>query len=404
MRSTFRILFYINRSKSKGNLVPIMGRITINGTMAQFSCKCSIESELWGVHENRVLGNSKRAKELNLHLDTIRSEVLRCYHNLIRNNYIVSARMVKDELFKNRNDYKTVLEILKDDILLFAERVGKDRSRQSLNIMNAVFKHLNNYIVYRYKSKHVYIQELSGHFIQGFYDYLIYNVHLNNSTAAVYCACFKKVVKKAYDEGYLKINPFKSFKIISKIKPREFLTENEVIKLMEYVHITNDNIKRTIVQIFLFCCFTGISFADTFALKWENIHTINDQFWIFSNRKKTGIAFQVLLMPPAKDALRAATNGYDNKPQNNIFPCIKYSKANRVLKAVAGESGINKNITWHMSRHTFATLALTKGMSIESVSKILGHTNINTTQIYAKIINEKLTHEFHIIEQKLKFK
>jgi hypothetical protein len=101
MRSTFRILFYVNRSKSKGNLVPIMGRITINGTMAQFSCKCSIESDLWGVHENRVLGNSKRAKELNLHLDTIRSEVLRCYHILIRNNYIVSARMVKDELFKS---------------------------------------------------------------------------------------------------------------------------------------------------------------------------------------------------------------------------------------------------------------------------------------------------------------
>ena len=209
---------------------------------------------------------------------------------------------------------------------------------------------------------------------------------------------------KAYNDGYIKSNPFKSFKIISKIKPREFLTENEVRILMEYANITNDNMHRTIVHIFLFCCFTGISFADTFALKWENIHTINDQFWIFSNRKKTGIPFQVLLMQTAKDALRGATKGYGNNPQGNIFPCVKYSKANRVLKAVAQECGINKNLTWHISRHTFATLALTKGMSIESVSKILGHTNINTTQIYAKIINEKLTNEFQIMEQKLMLK
>ena len=380
--------------------MPIMGRITINGTMAQFSCKCSIKNELWGVHENRAIGNSKQAKDINYHLDTIRSGIIRCYYTLLHNNYIVSARMVKDELFKNKNDYKTILASLKDEITDFTERVGKDRSRQTLNKMIAVQMHLKNYILYKYNSKDIYIQELNENFIQGYYEYLIYKVHLNSSTASVYCASLKKVVMKAYNDGYLKSNPFRKFKVISQIKPREFLTENEIQILMNYANTSKSKNKR-IVHIFLFCCFTGISFADTFALKWKNIRIINSQVWIFSSRKKTGIPFQVLLLRTAKNALQNATNGSDNNPQSNIFPDIKYSKANRVLKAVAKECGIEKNLTWHIARHTFATLALTKGMSIESVSKILGHTNINTTQIYAKIINEKLTQEFQIMEQKL---
>ncbi len=400
MRSTFRILFYVNRSKNKGELIPIMGRITINGTMAQFSCKCYIEKDLWGTHENRALGNSKRAREINMHLDTLRSEILRCYQMLLRSNYIVSARMVKNELFKSKNDYKTILEAVKEEIQNFATRVNKDRSIYTFNKMKAVEKHLKNYIIYKYGAKDFYIQELTDNFIQCFWEYLIYNMKLNNSTAWVYCTFLKKIVLKEFNKGYLRTNPFKDFKIAPKIKAREFLTEEELRKLLE--HPYKEEVKIQITHIFLFCCFTGISFTDTFALKWENIQTINNQIWIFSNRKKTGVPYQVLLIHMAKYALECVTKGSDCNPQKHVFPQFNYAKANRVLKDIAKECNISKNLTWHIARHTFATLALTKGMSIESVSKILGHTNINTTQIYAKIINEKLTHEFNIIDKKMR--
>ena len=161
--------------------------------------------------------------------------------------------MVKDELFKNKNDYKTILASLKDEITDFTERVGKDRSRQTLNKMIAVQMHLKNYILYKYNSKDIYIQELNENFIQGYYEYLIYKVHLNSSTASVYCASLKKVVMKAYNDGYLKNNPFRKFKVISQIKPREFLTENEIQILMNYANTSKSKNKR-IVHIFLFCC------------------------------------------------------------------------------------------------------------------------------------------------------
>lgn len=401
MRSTFRIHFFVNRSKSRNGVVPIMGRITINGTKAQFSCKCSIPNNLWGTHENRAIGKGKCSDEINLHLDTLRGEIIKSYHKLFYMNPVVTARMVKEELFKTGNEYKTILEYVQNEIETFALRVNKDRSKQTHNKMKAVHNHLRQYIVYKYNNKNIYLQEIKEEFIRGFWEYLIYNIGLAHSTVWVYCTYIKKIMIAAHNQGYVNRNPFKTFKISPNVKPRGFITEEELKKMLQYRHPNPQY--NNILNIFLFSCFTGISFADTFALKWKNIQIINGQMWVFSSRQKSRMPFQVLLIQRAKDALYKACSIYANGEAGEtfIFRKVNNTQANRVLKKIALECGIEKNLTWHLARHTFATLALSKGMSIESVSKILGHSNITTTQIYAKIVNTKIANEFKIMEQEL---
>lgn len=397
MRSTFRILFYINRSKERNGEVPIFGRITINGTMAQFSCKCSVPEKLWSVQFNCATGKSDVARRVNLVLGGFRSQIYLSYQKFVITEPVITARMIKEDILKSGNDYKTLLASIDREIKIFGERVGKDRADKTYKKMTAVRKHIKEFISHNYKTADIFLQETDQEFIQSFSRYIQFDKGLAQSTAWVYCTFLKKILIQEYNNGNLRKNPFQGIKLSANVKEKQFLTEEEILRMMQCKMEMPG--MEMIKEMFIFCCFTGLSFIDLKNLKRDSIITVNGEHWIMSQRQKNNMPYKVKLLKYPLDIL----NRYSAKGNENIFELPSYENVNKKIKIVGKVCGINKKITFHIARHTFATLALSKGMPIESVSKILGHSNITTTQIYAKVINAKLESDFTLLEKKLEF-
>ena len=397
MRSTFSILFYINRKKLKDNQVPVMGRITINGTQAYFSCKCSINPELWNTHQNCAIGKSPQAQLVNKYLGTYRTLIIQTYQQLLQSSQPITALQIKNQILSTGNDYTTLLKYMKEDINTFTQRVGKDRAVMTLKKMEIVYRHTSNFIKVKYRTNDIFLPDITPNFITSFASWLQTAHSLSQSTIWIYTTYLKKIVTNAHTSGKITTNPFSKFRMGPSVKQRQFLTEEELLHLLTY-SLSNPDL-QIVRDIYLFSCLTGISYIDIANLKHENIHTIKGELWVISVRKKTSTQFQIKLLEMAKQILEKYTGNHT--PTESIFKIKSYEWLNSNLKKLMLECGLSKDLTFHTARHTFATLALTNGMPIESISKVLGHTNITTTQIYAKIINKKLSNDFTQLEQNL---
>ena len=395
MRNTFRIHFYINRSKEKDGMVPIMGRITINGTIASFSCKQTIEVEMWSAIKNMAIGKNEKQIQVNNLLEVFRSKIIYTYQMMLLSRKVITARMVKDEVFGKGNDYATLVDAMENHIKKFSLQVGRGRSVKTLQKMEIVSKHLRQYIKFKYNRKDIILQEVTEEFILGFSRYLIAVPRLSQSTVWVYCTFLKKVIMDALSKGIISENPFRNIKLKANCKVRSYLSEAELKNIMGYLP---DCPKiRLVLDAFIFCCFTGISFIDLKNLKQDNLVIIGGEKWIIARRQKNNMLFQIKLMKLPQEIL----NRHSNTSKPYLLNLPSYETSLKCLKKICLLCGIEKNITFHMARHTFATMALTNGMPIESISKILGHSNITTTQIYAKIINQKLSADITLLEQKV---
>lgn len=219
---------------------------------------------------------------------------------------------------------------------------------------------------------------------------------MKNASVWLACMWVKTVVSRAHYNGLIPRNPFAQFRITPNVKEREYLTEGEIRQLIE--HEFSDATLAFTRDLFVFACFTALSFADIRELTNDRIVEVNGEKWIISKRHKTGVPFQVKLL----DIPLQIIERYRPFQENDfVFPNLNYWSICKPLKKMIRECGVNKDISFHCSRHGFATLALCKGMPIESVSRILGHTNIETTQIYAKITVEKLDNDLTMLGDKL---
>lgn len=379
-------------------MVPIMGRITLNGTIAQFSCRLQVFESFWDVSSNRAvlrhekyqmkyntIEDAKRAVEkINDQLDIIRAKIVATYQSSLFVHDHLTANRIKEKTFCLSNDYETLLHIIDRDITAYSTRVKKDRSLLTYKKMVIVRGHLKNFIMKSYKVADIYLIDIKSDFLREFYNYIIEYKHLKKSTAWVYCCYLKKVVLLAYCQGIIHQNPFYNVKISPSIPARNYLTEAELNKLIEFK--AEDPLNCYVRDLFVFSCFTGISFIDIMSLNFENIIKANDDIWISGHRQKSMVPYCIRLL----DIPKAILVKYLEHSNRNIFQFISNNIVNKKLKKIIDDCHIDKNITFHCARHTFATLALTYGMPIESVSKILGHTNITTTQVYAKITNMKI--------------
>lgn len=401
MRSTFKVLFYVNGSKEKNGIVPIMGRITINGSVAQFSCKQTVPVTLWDAKTNKAKGKSKEAQEINFALENTKAQIIKHYQKISDKEAYVSADMIRNAFQGIGNEYETLLRAFDKDNVDFQKRVGKDRSAGTYLKLTIVRNHLAEFIKSRYKRNDMSMNELTEDFIRDFSVYLGTELGLAQSTVWMYCVPLKRIVTRAHYNGYIARNPFIQYHISPNVKEREFLTEPELKTVMNQKFA--DPTLTQMRDIFVFGCLTGISFIDIKQLTTDQIITINDCQWIASKRQKTKVPFQVKLLETPLQIIQRYEPFRNGK---HLFNLCGNSRANVKLKQIAKECGLDKKLTFHMSRHSFATLALSKGMPIESVSKILGHTKITTTQIYAKITTEKLDKDISLFEDKLgeKFK
>ena len=395
-RSTFRVLFYANGSKEKNGIVPIMGRVTINGTVAQFSCKRSISKTLWDAKGNCAKGKSVEVRETNLALDNIKAQIIKHYQRISDREAYVTAEMVRNAYQGIGSEYETLLGAFDKDNATFQKRVGTDRVKATYMARVRARNHVAAFIKANYKRSDLSMLELTPDFIKEFAVFLSTDRGLQNGSIWTNCMWLKGVVMRAHFNGLIPRNPFAQFHISPNIKEREYLTEEELKTLMTHEFV--DAKLSYIRDIFVFASFTALSFVDVKELTTDDIVEVNGEKWILSKRHKTKIPFQVKLLDIPLQIIKRYEEFQTDK---SVFPNLNYWSICKPLKKMIKECGITKDISFHCSRHGFATLALSKGMPIESVSRVLGHTNIVTTQLYAKITTQKIDHDLTMFGDKL---
>ena len=294
MRSTFKTVFYVNGSKERNGIVPIMGRVTINGTIAQFSCKQSITKAIWDAKGNRAIGKSKEAKEVNFALDNIKAQITKHYQRLSDREAFVTAEMVRNAYQGIGTEYETLLRAFDKENAAFAQRVGKDRAVRTYRKYLTVRKYVADFIKYQYKRSDMSMNELTEEFIHDFCLYLKNVVGLAQSSIWIYSIPLKHIVTAAHYNGKIPRNPFAMYHVDLNHKEREFLTEEE-LSMFAGIKLENPNFSFA-RDLFLFGCWTGISFIDIKNLTEDNIVNINDAPWIVSQRQKTGVPFKIKLM------------------------------------------------------------------------------------------------------------
>lgn len=293
-RKKYVKIFYANKSKLKNGIVPIMGRVTINGTQSQFSCKQSIPLDLWDVKGNRAKGRSREALQLNRDLDNIKAQLIKHYQHLSDKEGFVTAEMVRNAYQGLGSEYETLLNAFDKDIASFKKRVGKDRVISTLWAMQRSRKNVAEFIQLHYRRSDMSMLELTPQFIEEFATYLSTERGLASGTIWQTCMWLKGVVMRAHYNGKIPRNPFAQFHIIPNCKEREFLTEDELKQVM--THEFEEADLAFVRDIFVFICWTALAFVDVKNLTTDDIVDINGDKWIVSHRHKTNVPYQVKLM------------------------------------------------------------------------------------------------------------
>ena len=400
MKSTFSTIFYLKRQAVKADgTVPIMGRITIDGTQTQFSCKLTIDPKNWDTKAGRAIGRSTLSIETNRMLDKIRVKINQHYQEIMDRDNFVTAERVKNAFLGLEYRQTTLLKVFQQHNEDYEKlyQAGM-KAKSSYQKYTTVYKHLKEFIYQRYHVKDIALKELTPAFITDFDMYLRVDKQCCNNTVWIYTCPLRTMISISINNGWLTRDPFAEYSIQKEDTTRTFLTRDEINLL---INAKVKNAKQELVRdLFLFCSFTGLSFSDMRNLSKQHIKTYFDEhLWININRQKTGVQSNIRLLDiPLKILKKYKDISTDDK----IFPVPTYMNCLNRLNAVAKRCGINKRITWHVSRHTMATeVCLTNNVPIETVSSILGHKNITTTQIYAKITKEKLNNDMENLASQL---
>ena len=396
MKSTFRVLFYLKKgSEKKNGEVMIMARITIDGKLCQFSTKQSILPNNWSVASGKAKG--KDAGKINALLDDIRSALNTIYHEMQRRDNYVTAEKVKNEFLGHTEKHETILSLFQKHNDNMKQLVGISRTIATYRKYEVTRRHLADFIHDKYNLSDIPIREITPIFITDFELYLRTACKCGYNTAAKFLLFLKSIIIVARNNGILTKDPFANYKIQMKKVDRGYLTEDE-IKIILKKKMVSERLEH-VRDLFIFSCFTGLAYSDVANLREENIRkSFDGKLWIMTKRQKTNTDVNVPLLDIPKMILKK----YKGKlPNGKILPVISNQKLNAYLKEIADICGIKKNLTFHLARHTFATTTtLAKGVPIETVSKMLGHTNIETTQIYARITNSKIGNDMQGLDKK----
>lgn len=392
MRSTFRILFYVNKQRAKDGCVPIYVRLTVNGKSTFVSSRLTIPLPLWDSAANKAAGKSIEAKRINVELDRIKAKLLHYYQRISDRDAYVTAERVKSAYLGMGEEYETLLEALDKFNRDFKQHVGVDRAQSTYRKYDNVRKRLAEFLSEKLHREDIPLKELTETFITDYDLYLRSEKGLTPSCVCIYTKPLKMIVTKAHNAGVIARNPFADYHPKKTTKERGYLIESELQALMNH-KFTFDGYGK-VRDMFVFSCFTGMAHADVKGLTQEMIQrSFDGDLWIVKKRQKTSTPFKIKLCGITKRII--ARYKREVAGTNLVLPIPDIAYCNRVLKKIAAEVGIDKVITFHTRRHTFATTnALAQGIRIEVVSRMLGHTNIKTTQIYAKVTDDMLAKGF----------
>ncbi|MEO7049457.1 MAG: site-specific integrase [Ferruginibacter sp.] len=402
MEKSFGLFFHLkkNRDLVEGEL-PVYMRITVDGIFTEISTKTKCNSNSWNVSAGRMSGKSDTARIFNAYLDTLQQKIFEAKRKLIETDKELTAENIKNLVIgKDTRKKYMVLEIFQYHNDQMAALVNQEYAPGTLDRYKTSYKHTQSFLKWKYKISDVDIDKLNFEFIAEYAFWLKSVRKCGHNTTMKYLANFKKIVIRCLKNGWLQKDPFIGFNMAKKEVERTALTEYE-LKLLEAKRFPIQRLEL-VKNIFLFSCYTGLAYADVQKLnRSEIVIGIDGEKWVFTKRQKTDSPSRIPLLPVALSILQL----YEDDPQcklgDKVLPVLSNQKMNSYLKEIADSCGIDKNLTYHIARHTFATtVTLSNGVPIETVSKMLGHRNIKTTQHYAKILDRKISDDMKGLREK----
>jgi len=403
MKTTFSLLFYLKRPKNYENgPMPVYLRITVNGKRAETTSGRECLPANWNGKSGRFSGTKEEIKSFNAYLDNLQSQVYDAHKTLTEAGVLITADLIKNKLLGKTEKSRTLISVFKDHNKKVAALVGNEYAAGTLTRYETSLRHTQSFMAWKYQVSDIDVKAVDHDFISNYEFYLRSEKKCANNSAVKYIKNFKKIIRICLASGWLEKDPFVNYKAKVKQVDRIFLSAEQIGQITEK---TFDTVRLNQVRdIFLFCCFTGLAYADVQKLtRSEIVRGADGEMWIVTKRLKTNTPTKVPLLPSALTILEK----YSNDPvcciKGKALPVSTNQKMNAYLKEIAGVCGINKELTFHTARHTFATtVTLSNGVPIESVSKMLGHTNIKTTQHYAKILDMKVSKDMALLKERYK--
>ena len=401
MNATISILFYLKRAKANAQgLAPIFQRITINGKRLDNSTGKYVDPSKWSAEMSKMKGNSEEARLINAHLENLKTKILIAEKDLYKKDIPVNLESLKNILNGTHERKRFLIPIFQEHNNKIKELLGIEYAPGTLERYETSLKHTINFLIWKYNISDIDISKIDHAFITDYEFYLRSVRKCANNTAVKYIKNFNKIIKLCLANDWLDKNPFSNYKSKVKEVERVYLSENEIQNIINKDFKTE---RLSLVRdIFLFSCFTGLAYIDVKNLTKSHISIgIDGDKWIFTHRQKTETASKIPVLPVTQMII----DKYENHPQavndERLLPILSNQKMNAYLKEIAAVCEIEKELTFHIARHTFATtITLTNGVPIESVSKMLGHKNLRTTQHYAKVLDKKVSEDMKILRDK----
>ncbi|MFT7350106.1 MAG: integrase [Candidatus Paceibacteria bacterium] len=393
--STFSVIFFTRKSRSTSNKLSIYVRITVTGQRSEISLKRTILFKDWDSSKNRGRGSSYKIRVLNTYLDQVYSRLLDCHNQLLEESKIITATAIKVRYLGEDDTHKTLndLTTYHNDHMLTVLKYGTMKNYYTTE------KYLQKFLSLELKASDIYLKQLNYRFICDFEHYLRNfkntkkQLMMTNNGVMKHLERFKKIINLAIKLEWMNKNPFQQFQLKFDKYDREYLTERE-LHVLENIHYANERLEK-VKDCFIFSCYTGLSFIDVKGLTKKQITLgIDNSYWIFTKREKTDETVKVPILPKAMEILEKYKTNVETDFNEALLPLSSNQKTNSYLKEIAKDCGIEKNLTFHVARHTFATsVMLSNGVPIETVSKLLGHTKLSTTQIYARVVETKISED-----------
>lgn len=407
MKPGLKVLFYLKKNQKKENgLCPVMCRLTVGKSMSQFSLKTDAGIRLWDTKAGRMTGKSRPAQDVNRAIDRINLVIHTRYRELLEINPVVDAGDLKNAVQGIASTQACLLDSFKTMNAGVREKVGTDYSRAAYEQYRKSYHSLEGFIRQKLKLSDIPLKALTYSHLEAYYNYLRVDSRLSIGTSGIYLVYFRKVVRNAVNRGILSHDPFYGFVPEKAEIVHKSLTGEELDKFMSAE--PKNGQQETVKDIFLFGVFTGLSYIDMKNLSYNDIQTMEDgSRWIVSKRQKTGVEYRVRLLDIPLSIIEKYRGKYRvqymaTTEESKVLPVPGKMSLYRGLNALAKRCGIEKRISVHQSRHTFASLiTLSEGVPIETVSRMLGHKYIKTTQRYAELSLDKIREDMKALSQRI---
>jgi len=404
-RSTFGILFYLNTSKKKkSGKCPIVGRITVDGESKAFSTGLELLPEQWDAKQGLSTGKTKEESDINKQIEKYRADLDSYYKILLETKSYITAETLKNALVRDSLRQNTLMQEFSELIEEKRQAVGILVTSSTYQKYIQVYKHLKKYLSEKYGVSDIPFGQMDYSFIEAYDYYMKVTKQFLPKTVSFHMKPLRTIVKRAMNKGLLLQNPFFNYRPEREIIKRRWLSMDEIERLMQ-ADMKNDS-ANFVRDMFLFSTFTGIAHADMVNLRHDNIRRQEDgSLWITLNRQKTGSVSHIPLLDIPMNIMEKYRYTQFAGQDGKVFKMTTVTNMDVQLKKIAKVTKITQPLSYHMSRHSFASsICLSQGVPIETLSQMMGHQSITTTQIYAEITRTKINEDMKNLAQRIQGK